>query len=322
MDRFERLACDWIRALRGRRSQRALSQRLGYRSNIAYRWESGRCFPTARVLLAAMRKLGHDVKGAIERFYGARPPWLDSVHPATRDGVALLLEDLRGRTSVVQLADKTGFSRHRVARWLSGTTEPKLPEWLALVEASSLRLLDFVAAFFDPASLPSVAKEWQRLQAVRHSAYERPESHVVLRALELADYARSKRHDDEFVARRIGLSARDVAECTRLLETAGQIRWQDDKWAPVEEGVVDTRRDELKARALKAHWLRLAADHVERGGEGIFGYNLFSISKRDFAKAKEIHLRYYRELQELVARSKPNEHVALFAAQLLRLDRD
>jgi hypothetical protein len=82
-----------------------------------------------------------------------------------------------------------------------------------------------------------------------------------------------------------------------------------------------TPRRAQGARALKAHWLRLAAAHVERGGEGIFGYNLFSISKRDLAKAKQIHLRYYRELQELVARSKPNEHVALFAAQLFRLDR-
>jgi DNA-binding phage protein len=298
-----------------------LSQRLGYRSNITYRWESGRCFPTAQVALSAMGRLGHDVKGALERFYGARPPWLESTHPATRDGIVLLLEDLRGRTPIVDLANKTGFSRHRIARWLSGATEPKLPEWLALVEASSLRLLDFVSAFFDPANLPSVTKEWQRLQAVRHSAYERPESHVVLRAIELADYARSKQHDDEFLARRVGLSVREVADCTRLLEAAGQIRWQGEKWVPVEEGVVDTRRDEVKARALKAHWLRLAAEHVESGGEGIFGYNLFSISKRDLAKAKEIHLRYYRELQELVASSKPNDHVALFAAQLFRLDR-
>ncbi len=158
--------------------------------------------------------------------------WLESSRPATRDGIVLLLEDLRGRTPIVQLADKTGFSRHRIARWLSGATEPKLQEWLALVEASSLRLLDFVAAFFDPASLPSVAKEWQRLQAVRHSAYARPESHVVLRRS--SSQTTRAPNDTTTSSSRVESvsSAREVADCTRLLEAAGQIRWQDEKWIP------------------------------------------------------------------------------------------
>ena len=322
MKRFEALASDWIRAVRGRRSQRSLSRRLGYRSNIVYRWESGRCFPTARALLWGMAKLGHDTRAALTRFYGSAPAWLEQTTPASRDGVVQLLEDLRGRTPMVALANKTGFSRHRIARWLSGAAEPKLPEWLALIEASSLRLLDFVAAFVDPTGLPSVAEEWRRLQAVRESAYARPDSHVVLRALELADYAGLKRHDAGFVARRIGLTVGDVVECVKLLHAGGQIRWHNEKWLPVEETVVDTRQDETRARALKAFWLRRAAEHASSGGDGIFGYNLFSISKRDLAKVQKLHLRYYREVQEIIARSKPNDHVALFAAQLFRLDRD
>src|SRR4026209_2945343 len=101
MDRYEALAVDWIRAIRGRRSQRVFSRRLGYRSNIVYRWESGRCFPTAQILLSAMVRLGHDVGAAVCRFYGESPTWLRSAHPASRDGVACLLEDLRGRTPIV-----------------------------------------------------------------------------------------------------------------------------------------------------------------------------------------------------------------------------
>jgi transcriptional regulator with XRE-family HTH domain len=320
MNRFEKLAADWIRALRGKRSQRSFSRRLGYRSNIAYRWESGRCFPTARVMLSAMSKLGQDPRAALERFYAGKPDWLRGTKPASRDGVVQLLEDLRGKTPMVALAQKTGFSRHRIARWLSGEAEPKLPEWLALIEASSLRLLDFVAAFLDPEGLPSVRAEWRRLQAMRESAYSRPESHVVLRVLELADYRKLPRHDTEFVARRVGLRPREVTECLALLEAAGQIRFEEGKWLPVEEGVVDTRHDEGRARILKSYWLRRAAEQASRGGEGIFGYNLFSISKRDLTKVTELHLRYYREVQHIVASSTPNDHVVLFAAQLFRLD--
>jgi transcriptional regulator with XRE-family HTH domain len=322
MTQYEALAADWLRSLRGKRSQRALSRRLGYRSNIVYRWESGRCFPTARVVLSAIDKLGQDVRSAMERFYGGIPSWLSTTQPASRDGVVRLLEDLRGETSMVALAAKTGFSRHRIARWLSGAAEPKLPEWLALIDASSLRLLDFVAAFVDPLTLPSARSEWRRLQAARDSAYAHPESHVVLRVLELAEYAKRKRHDDEFVARRAGITLHELAACLKLLQTAGQVRWQDEKWLPVEERLVDTRQDEVRARGLKVFWLRRAADHVDGGGDGTFGYNLFSVSKRDLAKIRQLHLRYYREVQEIVAASKPNDHVALFATQLFRLDHE
>jgi len=59
---------------------------------------------------------------------------------------------------------------------------------------------------------------------------------------------------------------------------------------------------------------------VESGRDGIFGYNLFSVSRRDLNRLREMHLRYYREMQEVIAQSTPSEHVALFAAQLICLD--
>src|SRR5690606_6604411 len=38
---FRALSREWVRAMRGPRSQTALSRRLGYRTNVIYRWESG-----------------------------------------------------------------------------------------------------------------------------------------------------------------------------------------------------------------------------------------------------------------------------------------
>src|SRR5688500_4718629 len=60
----DQLAIQWLRAMRGKRSQRAFSRRLGYRTNIAYRWESGRCWPTAQTVMRAMKKLGWDLSDA------------------------------------------------------------------------------------------------------------------------------------------------------------------------------------------------------------------------------------------------------------------
>jgi hypothetical protein len=48
---FEQISADWLRFMRGKRSQRSFSKRLGYRSNIAYRWETQ--VPSARLTPAA-----------------------------------------------------------------------------------------------------------------------------------------------------------------------------------------------------------------------------------------------------------------------------
>jgi DNA-binding transcriptional regulator YiaG len=84
---FEAIAAEWVRELRGKRSQSAFSRRLGYRSNVVHRWEGRAAWP-------------------------------------------------------VSLAATSGFSRYSVARWLSGEAEPKLPELLQLIEASSRRALN------------------------------------------------------------------------------------------------------------------------------------------------------------------------------------
>ena len=43
----------------------------------------------------------------------------------------MLLGDLRGGASIVDIARSSGFSRFSVARWLAGTAQPKLPELCA-----------------------------------------------------------------------------------------------------------------------------------------------------------------------------------------------
>ena len=45
---MEQAAQQLLRAVRGRRSQQALSRHLGYRSNPVANWETGRRYPTAR----------------------------------------------------------------------------------------------------------------------------------------------------------------------------------------------------------------------------------------------------------------------------------
>src|SRR5262245_30350786 len=158
---YVQLSRELLRALRGRRSQAQLSRRLGYASNVVFDWESGRRAPTAAAALLLARRTGVDVPRVLQTFL--RSPARSRGRLETPRGVRDLMLELRGKLQIAELARAIGCSRFAVSRWLQGSTQPKLPDFLAFVEHSTLRLLDFLAGFVDVEALPSVRAQWREL---------------------------------------------------------------------------------------------------------------------------------------------------------------
>jgi transcriptional regulator with XRE-family HTH domain len=314
------LGRELVRGLRGKRSQTAFSRRLGYRSNVVYTWESGRRSPTAAEALRAAGRAGIDVRDAVRRFYRTPPPWLDVADPATPEGVAAFLADLRGRTPLARLSEATGISRFAIARFLSGKAEPPLPAFLALIEATSLRLLDLIATLVDPRELPSARDAWLRLEAQRKVAYELPWTQAILRAVELAAYQELATHDDGWIARRLRVPIEVVGPCLTALSDAAEIRWDGRKWTIQDGMAVDTRRDAAAGRRLKAWWAGIGLERIQQGDDGLFSYNVFTVSEADLEKLRELHLGYFRALRAVIAESQPAERVVVANVQLFGLD--
>jgi len=312
------LASELLRALRGKRTQRAFSQRLGYRSNIAWRWESGRCFPTASQAFRIARTQRLDVAGCATRFL--RSEGAQRIDLTKPGGVAAFLHQLRGARSHADIARSLGCSRFAVARWLKGTAEPKLPEFFALVEVLSLRLLELLAGLVGEERLPSLRDDMARRRAARDAAFERPWSHAVLRGLELASYCALPAHQPGFLAEKLGISVREEQACLGLLERSGQIERRAGRFVPRSVDSVDLRDEVVRLRALKSFWLDVAKAQLQAGSAGIFGFNLFAIAERDLAEVRFHYLEFYKQLQNVVARSSPSEQLMLFSAQLFRLD--
>lgn len=51
-------------------------------------------------------------------------------------------------------------------------------------------------------------------------------------------------------------------------------------------------------------------------GVGLYSYNLFTVSERDYQRLRQLHLEYFRELRSIVAKS---ERVVLAHLSLLPL---
>jgi len=317
---YDTIAGELVRALRGRRSQTGFSRRLGYRSNVVYRWESGRAWPTAAVFFRAALRVGVDLEVGLRDFYRALPVAVGDADLTTPAGVAILLNDLRGSSPIGELARRTGRSRFAVSRWLKGEAEPRLPELLLLVETMSLRLLDFLAVFVDPAQLPSVASEWATLQGARESAYSAPWSHAVLRVLELEEYRALQRHVPGFIAHRIGIPEEEETRCLELLARTRQIRKVRRKWVVDEARMVDTRADPERSLQVRLWWTRTAVERIERHAEHTLSYNLFSVSRADYERIKELYRSFFAQMRAIIADSAPNERVVLFSSLMVPLE--
>lgn len=322
MDPYE-VAREFLIALRGERSQVGWSRRLGYRSNVAYTWESGRRYPTASETFRACGRAGLDVRAALQRFYGHETrPWLDEHEDlGTVEATSAFLRDLQGRTSISDLARRAKLSRYAVTRWLSGQTQPRLPDFLQLIEASSLRLVDFLTSFVPPEQIPSIQDLYRRLEARRLGAGRYPWTQAVLRAFEVDDYLALPHHDDGWVAARLGITEDEARACLEHLQLTGQVEEVGGLFQPVTIAV-DTRTASNVGRQLKAHWARVGVERIDANAPGQFSYNVFTCSHVDFERIRELHLGYYMAMRQIVAASTPGEHVVVANVQLFKLDPD
>lgn len=311
-----KLARQLVRALRGpKRSQTALSRRLGYRSNVVYSWESGRRFPTASEFFRVVGRVGVDVEAAMAHFLG-RPvgqPLTDA------QGVAAFLRTLRGDARIVHIAARCEASRFSTSRWLKGESEPRLPELLRLIEAMSFRVVDFIASLTPPQTVPLITESWRELEARRAVAFTHPWSQAVLRGLEVVDYQIEPAKPRGWLGERLGLTAEREAECLDALVEAGLIRWDGERFQS-EPVAVDTSAASVEQRrALKLHWAQAGQDHIERGADGLFSWSVFSLSRADFRELQKMHVRYFHALRQLVDGSTPTEVVAVANVQLFEL---
>lgn len=233
----------------------------------------------------------------------------------------MLLRELRSGIAFIDVARELGVNRFSVARWFSGAAEPKLSEFLALVDVLSLRLVDFISVFVDPASVPCLQEDVARHRAAREAAFHRPWSHAVLRMLEIKSYEKLQQHQEGFIAERLGIAVAEERACLETLIRAGQVQHVDGRYQPTQLENIDMRNETQGLRALKTFWLDVAKQRLTSGQEGVFGYNLFAVTERDLAEIRDLYFDLYKRVQAIVARSAPSECIALWSTQLMRLDR-
>jgi transcriptional regulator with XRE-family HTH domain len=314
MGNMEQVAQQFVRAVRGPRSQQAFARRLGYRANPLTDWEHGRRYPTAEEALRAAALANIDVESAFARFTPQNPLRKD------RQGFQLAswLSAVCHASSLRELSERSGLSRHALGRWLSGARRPRLPEFFRLVDAATARLTDLIALLVPIANVPALAQRHAAEQAARTVAFEEPWSEAVLRVLETDAYRAQESHRDGYVAERLGLTLAEERRILERLEAAQVISRVDDRYAEQQALNVDTRGGKRALYALKVHWAEVAAGRAREPRVGdLFAYSMLSVSNTDYDRIHELLRNAYREVRSIVAASEPAERVALLNLHLV-----
>lgn len=290
-----------LRALRGGRSQVAFSRRLGYRGNPVAHWEAGRRTPTAQEMLRACGRVGIDARAALARFHPTPAP----ESPAE---LHAWLDRLRGSTTMVELAKRTGHSRFTISRWLAGVSKPRVNEFLQLVEAITGRACDLVAELVSIEQVPAMQAAHRARTAARLLAHEEPWTEAIMRVLESRPYRPGE------IAMQLEIDAETERRCLEKLILANIVTERDGEHQVAGELSVDTRA----VPQLKAHWAAVAHARLANPLEqDLFSYNVLSVAREDLDAIRELMRATYREIRTIVSNSRSAERVALVNLQLV-----
>jgi transcriptional regulator with XRE-family HTH domain len=313
---MERVSCEFIRALRGKLSQRQLARRLGYRGNPITDWERGERFPTVQETLRAALLMRIDVAKAFRRFAPSLPI-------EVKNGTFLISEWLKlasGSIRIGQVATRCGHSRYAVSRWLKGQAQPRLPEFFKLLDAITGRLPEWVAEFVSIERVPSLLTRFQAGQVAKSLAFEAPWTEAILRLLETIFY-KSHKHDSQWMATCLGITESELNACLQKLLTAQIVSKERGKYVVRETRTVDTQGGEQALRNLKRHWCKVADERLLLPRpDDLFAYNVMSISRADLEVIRTRLKTVFSEIRSIVAASQPEELVALMNLQLVVFD--
>ena len=143
----------------------------------------------------------------------------------------------------------------------------------------------------------------------------------MLRVLEIEAYEATARHTHSWLADRIGIPESVVADCLEALSASGQIAWDGAHWRVASMLTVDTRPDAGHGARNKQFWAELGQQRIASDPDGLYSYNVFSVSETDLARLRRLHLAYFRQLRSIVSDSDPPQRVAVVNVQLFALDR-
>ncbi|MGB0646092.1 MAG: hypothetical protein ACPGQS_02895 [Bradymonadia bacterium] len=312
---YEHLTQELFKTLRGRSSQGAFSRRLGFQTNVAYRWESGLRTPNANDLLMV---LDIRISAPRENIWRFASPFNQDEQSTSNWCWGRWLSLIKGQCSVKALSNATGLSAQAIRRIFRGDVTPKVDRLLQLIQVLTNRLLDFVQLFVDPKTLPSLASLVDVQTAQRALSTQFLNTELIIASLETDAYQALDAHSNQWIATHLQLELEEVTHTVDALKKTGGLYSVGQKLKTQPNRFVNTRR--LGAAAylrLFDHWNDTLTRR--RTSEDYAAYLVFSCTQETATIIRDLLNTAVKDAVTRVSEDDSTDSVSALTVQLGRL---
>jgi len=303
-DELETVVRELLRSLRGKRSQLALSRRLGYSFNQVGKWESGH----TKIRWDEFVRLSGLCKSPLDQALTNHYKY-----KGTAANCDAIIKNLIGSERVSTIAKKTGFSRHSLAKWLKKSAFPTVPEMfrlLLLYRGGDDHLVSFIGSLVSSIDeLPSIAPEYrQRVKQIELS-YQHPWLAAVKDCLSLQSYQRLEKHREGFVSRCLRISTAEEKMALDFLTEVGVLTFSKGKYQVTgkklmfQENILDKEKDIEGNFRLREYWWSQALNHLisrPAWSSLTFAFQTFTVSESAFRKIRALSVQYFSDVTKII----------------------
>lgn len=284
-----------LKSLRRSRSQRTISDALGYKINQYHRWETGRVrlkwLDFVAICEISNINLSQILKNCL------------SLTTDPRNSAEIFKRLITGR-STQEVAPLLNISAIRVRRVANGELDFLMDEFLRGIDLLLGSLVPFLDLLCGPKFTDNLGPMFRNRLKELHMSYHRPYTVAVMSSLRLRQYQELPAHQPGYVARETGISLAEERDILRELEAAGCIKMVHNKYVVDRDGHINLSGDETKFYESAAYWFQTATDSCRqphrRTPGATCGYNVFEISEEGFRLIEKKVYEFFGAVQSII----------------------
>jgi transcriptional regulator with XRE-family HTH domain len=308
---FTLLAIEIIRALRGKVSQRELSQLLGYSFNQVGKWENGstqiKYVDFFRICLLLNVPLEH----AFRQTFSTLPSNFDlhsTLVAIDKEINPLFLHDRKYQA--------------KVKSWISNKTSPDFSEILKLIGQQSNILLAWLSHLLPMEKITLLKEHYKNFMSLAEILSD-PLVVYINAALHLHDYQKMTEHSDLYISKHAACTVEEVKETLKRLTAKRIITYKNHKYYPYPQHFNVAGLKNFKYRGLTYQTSLLAArrypslhaklDRSAVKTPGISTVRVTAVSVKAAEKVQHLISQFVNEVTEILRQdTDPKDNVQAF----------
>ena len=306
---YQKIAEELLVSIRGAKTQRELSEELGYSFNQVGKWESGATRLKWDEFIDMSHRLGLNADDHLSYFFCAEDfmpdPAVDT-DPAWVRSLKIVYH--------IFASENLPWPKKTMKRWENGDSAPALADVLRMLDSRPALMLGWLTRFVDCSKVPSLEEKLDQLVSRIDLVAEDPICVYVNAALKLDVYRNLARHDDKVLCEHATCSIEELHQVLKKMLSHEIISFDGFKYQPCPFDFSFSSSRNLKIRTLTKYTTELAAKRypllpvpqppgkMRNGARG--SVRVTAVSVKASNEIQDLILKFHNDVAQVIAHDR------------------